>query len=222
MNAEERGSEGTCEWVRSKRSLHSRLFAAFQKWGSAKYAPHVHERKQRLFRDLSGDVLEIGAGTGVNFDYFPKGLRWVGLDPNPHMHRHLRTRAESLGMNELDLRLGVSESIPLPDASVDHVVATLVLCSVHDLERSVSEILRVLRPGGTFRFLEHVAAPSGTSLRKRQRFFRRPWMFVGDGCQPDRETLDAVENAGFSSVDAEAFSLPFPLVSPHVMGIARK
>ena len=222
MNADESGSDRTLEWVRSKRSFRSRLFAAFQRWGSAKYAPHVHERKQRLFSDLSGDVLEIGAGTGVNFEYFPGGVRWTGLDPNPHMHRQLRTRAESMGIHDLDLRLGVSESIPLPDASVDHVVATLVLCSVHDLERSVSEILRVLRAGGTFRFLEHVAAPRGTGLCRRQRFFRRPWMFVGDGCRPDRETLPAIQSAGFASVDAESFSLPFPLVSPHAMGVARK
>jgi ubiquinone/menaquinone biosynthesis C-methylase UbiE len=120
------------------------------------------------------------------------------------------------------LRTGSAERIEAPDASVDAVVATLVLCSVDDLGRTLREVQRVLKPGGTFAFVEHVAAPRGTRLRRAQALIRPVWRIVADGCTPDRETWVALEGAGFETLAYDCFRMPSPvgLLSPGIAGKA--
>jgi ubiquinone/menaquinone biosynthesis C-methylase UbiE len=142
------------------------------------------------------------------------------------MHRYLLHEARKRGL-EVELCQGTAERIDLPDESADAVVSTLVLCSVGDQTRALREILRVLKPGGRFIFLEHVAAPRGTTRRRVQRAMRpimRPIMrALADGCHPDRETWKAIEQAGFSSVQVEHYDLSGPgFVAPHIAGIAIK
>ena len=211
--------EPHCGCIRT--GLGKRLFAAFQKWGSAKYAPLVHERKRRLLESVSGTVLEIGAGTGTNFEYFPKDVRWIGVEPNAHMQRHLRTRAASLGMEQLDLRSGVAERLPADDASVDTVVSTLVLCSVRDQDRALAEIRRVLKPGGELLFMEHVRADDPKRARWQDRL-ERPWRVVAMGCHPNRSTLERIQAAGFDVQDLRRGELPKspPIVRPLIAGRA--
>jgi SAM-dependent methyltransferase len=117
----------------------------------------LRPHKQRLFRDLPASVLELGSGVGANLRYLPAGSRLVAVEPNPAMHGPLRARAARAGI-ELDLHPTVAERIDLPDESVDAVISSLVLCTVPDPAGAVSEVLRVLRPGGRYAFLEHVAA----------------------------------------------------------------
>ena len=118
---------------------------------------------------------------------------------------------------------GRAGALPFPDASIDVVISTLVLCSVGpELNASLAEIHRVLRPGGRFLFLEHVAAPAGSLLRRVQRWVRPVWRGIADGCRPDQETGQAIEKTGFSRVEMERFRLQLPLVSPHVSGVAYK
>lgn len=177
------------------------------------------DRKRGLLGGLSGTVVEIGAGAGPNARYLARGTRWVAVEPNVHFHRHLREAADAHG---LDLRIvgGVAERLPLMDGEADAVISTLVLCSVDSVASSLAEIRRVLTPGGRFVFIEHVAAREGSALRRLQRWFRAPWGVVADGCRPDRETLEAIEEAGFASVEAERFRLRAGLVAPHVAGVA--
>ncbi|MBI3950725.1 MAG: class I SAM-dependent methyltransferase [Acidobacteria bacterium] len=203
---------GAAGW--SKR-FHAWLLAK----GSAKYQRVVADRKRRLFADVRGDVLEIGPGTGVNLAYYQRDIRWIGIEPNPFMHAYFKEEAQRLGLN-VDLRLGAAERLEAEDHSVDVVVSTLVLCSVPDLAGALQEILRVLKPGGRFLFMEHVAAPRGTRLRRIQRCIQPVWKVLGDGCHPDRETWAAIENAGFESVKIEHFPVPFPIIGPHIMGEA--
>jgi ubiquinone/menaquinone biosynthesis C-methylase UbiE len=179
------------------------------------------ERKRALFAGLAGDVLEIGPGTGANLPFLPAGVRWVGVEPNPYMRRYLRRKAEQLGL-AADLRAGSAERLDVPDGSVDTVICTLVLCSVHDVAGALREVQRVLRPGGRFVFIEHVAAPAGTRLRTVQRLVRPLWRFIADGCTPDRETWVALERAGFASVRYQRFRMdvPLPFVSPAIAGTA--
>jgi ubiquinone/menaquinone biosynthesis C-methylase UbiE len=125
-------------------------------------------RKSELIGALRGTVLEIGAGRGRNFGYFRSGVDWIGLEPNQRQHRHLARRAAGYGYHR-PILAAPAERIPLPDASVDAVLATVVLCSVADQGRVLAEIQRVLRPGGAFVFFEHVAAPAGTRLRRVQQ-----------------------------------------------------
>jgi SAM-dependent methyltransferase len=146
--------------IPKRAGWYQRLFA----WGMARsstaHSALVAEHKRALLSSLQGDVLEIGPGTGPNLAYYAPGIRWIGVEPNPHMHPYLRREAERLGLT-VDLRTGTAERLIAADASVDAVVSTLVLCSVADLPGTLREIRRVLRPGGPFVFIEHVAARCG-------------------------------------------------------------
>ena len=184
----------------------------------------LREYRKSLFADLSGTVLEIGPGTGDNFAYYPAGITWIGIEPNTYMSRYLTKKAQEFGF-KVDLRTGFAEKIDAPDSSVDTVVCTHVLCSVNDPPGAISEVLRVLKPGGKLLFLEHVAAEKGTVLRIVQRFIRPFWKIVADGCCPDRETVSLLEKSGFDKVTSEKFRMkPVSIcpVSPHVYGIAVK
>lgn len=207
--------------------LRRRAMAAMYDRTMAEHEAFVTDRKRELFRNLSGTVLELGPGTGVNLEYLPKeagAVRWIGVEPSPYMRAKLAERARRVGIatdvRDLDEEAG---RLPADDASVDVVVSTLVLCSVPDLAGTLREIRRVLKPGGRFVFLEHVAAPPGTWTRRFQRLLRPLWQFLADGCHPDRETEAAVRAAGFAGVEVERFRLEdkaAALVAPHVAGVA--
>ncbi|MEO7650963.1 MAG: methyltransferase domain-containing protein [Bryobacteraceae bacterium] len=203
-------------------SIRQRLFAWILTRCGRKLEPHLAQRKTQLLQSIAGAVLEIGPGTGANFPYFDRHrVQWIGIEPNPFMHPRLREQAAGVGI-EIELRSGTAENIPAPDGSVDAVVSTLVLCSVTDPDRVLSEVRRVLKPGGKFVFIEHVAAPGGTVERRLQRWVRPLWRQLGDGCHPDRETADAIERSGFQEVSIERFTVPFPVVGPHIAGVAVK
>ena len=189
---------------------------------NVRYELSVAGRKQTLFSGIQGSVLEIGPGTGVNLVYLPVGIRWIGIEPNTYMHRYLRELGSKLGMN-LDIRVGAAERLPVPDQSMDVVISTQVLCSVSNPGEALREIERVLKPGGRFLFLEQVAAAPGTSLRRWQRLVRPVSLLLGDGCHPDRETWNDIEQAGFALIQLEHFEVSAALWSrPHIAGVAIK
>ncbi|MFM1768994.1 MAG: hypothetical protein RJA22_1523 [Verrucomicrobiota bacterium] len=175
--------------------------------------------RQRLLAGARGRVLEIGPGAGANFAWLPHDIEWVGLEPNPFLHPVLRRAAADHGIQPT-LLTGRAEAIPLPDASVDFVAATLVLCSVPDVARALAEIRRVLRPGGRFVFLEHVAAPAGTPLRRLQNLGTPLTRCLGDGCHLNRETWRTLAQAGFADLAIEHLRLPLRLNAPHIAGVA--
>ncbi|MBI3933098.1 MAG: class I SAM-dependent methyltransferase [Acidobacteria bacterium] len=186
-----------------------------------RYERMVAERKRALFANLSGDILEIGPGAGPNLGYYPTDCRWIGVEPNPFMHPYLCQAAERAGLR-IEIRTLVAEELPAENQSMDAVVSTLVLCSVNDPAQVLREVHRVLKPGGRFVFLEHVAAPDGTRLRKVQRIIRPVWKYIADGCCPDRETGLAIERAGFADVRYEQFRLPLGPVGTQIAGWAVK
>ncbi len=202
--------------------LYQRFFARLLALGDGEQEALYGARKDALFAGLEGAVLEIGPGTGVNFAHYPPGLRWIGAEPNPHMHPYLRKKAAACGV-EIDLRAASIEKLDLEDESVDAVVSTLVLCSVADVEKALAEIRRLLRPGGRFLFIEHVAAPRGTPRRCAQRLVKPLWRPLADGCRPDRETGRLIRAAGFAEVEMERFrpdGLAFTPITPHIIGTA--
>jgi len=201
--------------------LHNRFLAWFMAREGGKYSALVEGRKRHLLGTLTGTLIEIGSGTGPNLRFFPRELRVVGIEPNPFMHRHFleEARAEN---RSVELIQGVAEFLPFQDESVDAVLSTLVLCSVAEMDRVLGEILRVLKPGGKFLFVEHVAAMEGSWLRRVQRCIRPAWRKIGDGCEPDRTTEEDLLKAGFQKVSFDRFALPLPIVSPHIAGVAEK
>lgn len=185
------------------------------------HAKRMDARRRALIEPLRGRVLEIGPGSGTNLELFHPSVEWVGAEPSAAMRALLLQEGARQG-RALELLDDPAEALSLPDASVDAVVGTLVLCSVRDPRAALAEVRRVLRPGGAFVFIEHVAAPRGTLLRRVQRTLRAPWAFCGGGCHPDRESWRDVEQAGFASVEIEHFRLPVPVVAPHMAGTARR
>ena len=189
--------------------------------GGGGYEKLLGPRKSHLLGGLTGTLVEIGPGTGPNLRYLPPSLRVVGVEPNPFMHSHFVKEARAANRS-VDLVQGVAESLPFPDGSIDAVLSTLVLCSVGRMEQVLGEVLRILKPGGKFLFVEHVAAREGSWLRRIQRLVRPVWRMIGDGCEPDRTMEDALLRAGFRKVTFDRFAVPLPVVSPHIAGIAEK
>lgn len=186
------------------------------------YEPRIAPRKQALFGGLRGKVVEIGPGTGPNLKYFDPSIEYMGIDPNVFMHPYLVREANRLGMSQVQMLEGTAAQIPLPDGSVDAVVGTLVLCSVPHQAEVLAEVRRVLKPGGRYYFIEHVAAESLTWTSFVQRLIKPLWCCCADGCHVDRKSWEAIEVAGFAEVEMERFRLDFPVVAPHIMGSARR
>lgn len=204
--------------------LYQRFFAALMAHADSEQDRLYGDRKRVLFSDLKGTVLEIGPGSGINLPYYPAGIRWIGVEPNPHMHRYIHEQAESLNL-DVTVLSATAETMAIDAESVDTVVSTLVLCSVPDVSATLAEIQHVLKPGGRFYFIEHIAAPEGTLLHKAQRGIRPLWKLLADGCHPDRATDHLLEAAGFSEIRYEHFDIhaaPVPITRPHIIGIATR
>lgn len=180
------------------------------------------DHRRALVGDASGDVLEIGAGTGRNFAHYTRATRVVALEPEAEMRRRAHPRAARARV-PIEVVEGDALHLRFDDESFDTVVACLVLCTIPDADRALAEARRVLRPGGTLRFYEHVRAADPRLARWLDRLCR-PWSWYGGGCRPNRATVERITAAGFVADDVRAITLDAAprLVRPHVLGTARK
>lgn len=201
-----------------EREMRDALQCFFLSRFSRRYTTLTWRRKLQLFQGVHGQMLEIGAGTGVNFEFIPAGVHWTGVDPNPRSLRYIGKAANRTG-HEFEFRQASAGALPFPEASFDYVACTLTLCSVEDPVQVLEEIRRVLRPGGEFLFMEHVAAAAGSPLLRRQRLLRPVFRCLA-GCTPDRDTGSLLRAAHFSALEMEQFELSVPVVSPHICGRA--
>jgi ubiquinone/menaquinone biosynthesis C-methylase UbiE len=171
---------------------------------------YARDIRTRVAGGATGRVLEIGAGTGFNFPYYSPEASVVATEPDPEMLRRAEPRAREHG---IELGAGPAERLPFPDASFDTVVSTGVLCAVDDPVRALSEVRRVLRPGGTIRFSEHVKADG---LRRAMQRTLDPIHHRVFRCHIGRDTLQAMRGAGFELEEVER------LRHADVIGVARK
>jgi len=180
-------------------------------------------RKRRLFAQLPPVVVELGSGAGANFRYLAPGSKLIAIEPNPHMHPYLARNAKRRQI-ELEIRGLAGDGLDLPDQSADAILCSLVLCTVTDPDRVLAEILRVLRPGGRFVCMEHVAAPAKSFIGRLQRLVFRPWRWFFEGCHTHRDTERTLRSAGFASVAIEAFTLEslFLPVRPQIAAVCVK
>jgi ubiquinone/menaquinone biosynthesis C-methylase UbiE len=180
----------------------------------------LRERRKSLLARAEGRTLEIGAGTGINLELYPDSVsELVLIEPDEHMRRQLEKKA---GPRDAEVVGAGAERLPFPDASFDTAVATLVLCTIPDPHAALSEISRVLKPGGRLLFLEHVRSSDPNRARWQDRL-ERPWGWFGRGCHPNRDTVGTIEASRFAIVDSEPDSMPKapPIVEPMVTGEAR-
>ena len=156
-------------------------------------------RKRAVIGEMTGTIVELGPGTGANMRYYGDGVHVVAIEPNPHMHDRLRAAAERHGV-DLEIRTVHGESVDVDDDSADAVVGTLLLCGVEDPTTVVAEAHRVLRPGGTYFFVEHVAAPEASATRRVQSVLRRPHRWLFNGCRTDQDTGAILRSGPFDEV----------------------
>jgi SAM-dependent methyltransferase len=175
-----------------------------------------------LLGDAAGDVLEIGAGTGLNLRHYGAGVRSLTLtEPDPSMFRRLEHGVARAGRAATVLR-APAEDLPFDDDAFDTVVSTLVLCGVDDQPRVAREVKRVLRPGGRFLFAEHVRSGSPRTARLQDRW---NWLNrLTAGCECNRPTQQTLERTGFAMDTITLGELPKapPFARPLVVGTARR
>lgn len=165
--------------------------------------------RAELLQDVSGAVLELGAGTGANLPHYPADLERLTLcEPDPGMASQLRAKLPTRSAFPIEVSAAPGERLPAPDASQDVVVATLVLCTVEDLDRALLEVRRVLKSGGRFLFLEHVADEDHALRHAVQRVATPVWKRIAGGCCLDRRTGDRIRAAGFDVTRMEKRSMP--------------
>jgi ubiquinone/menaquinone biosynthesis C-methylase UbiE len=185
------------------------------------------DHRRELLAGMAGRVVEVGAGHGLNFAHYPSAVEEVvAVEPEPHL-RGLAERAASTAPVPVRVLDGVADALPLPDASVDAGVASLVLCTVPDQPRALAELRRVIRPSGELRFYEHVLSAK-PGIARLQRIMERSglWPLVGGGCHPARHTAAAIEAAGFELESMRRFDfrpvLVEIVVEPRILGTARR
>ncbi|KAK7076875.1 Methyltransferase domain [Halocaridina rubra] len=178
-------------------------------------------------------ILEVGAGVGTNFKFYPDGSRLVVVDPNPYFKKYFDENMSKFKIKLEDVIIARGEDMDVVKTnSVDAVVVSLVLCSVDDVRAILNQIKRVLVPGGKFYFLEHVREWDTKKYRHRQIIqnvltWSRLWPFLFEGCCMDRDPLPIIRECEFASVEAEYLYAPIVykamnFVSPHLIGAATK
>ena len=194
------------------------------RWFAATYDLLNRGVERRVFGPLrlwvvgeaTGNVLEIGAGTGASFPYYQHVQQLTVVEPDPHMLARAERRAAVLGL-DAELRQAPAEELPFPDQTFDAVVCTLVLCSVGDPRRVLAEVRRTLKPRGTLRFIEHVRADG--RLGRIQDFIAPCWQRLAAGCHLNRRTMQTIQESGFRLDRIERVNLRVGI--PLFAGIAR-
>lgn len=182
----------------------------------------LRELRSRALAPARGEVLEIGAGTGLNLAEYPREgvTRLVCTEPSPAMARQIAAKAGQAPAAPEVVKAPAAR-LPFPDDSFDTVVGTLVFCEVPDQAAALAEIARVLRPGGSFCFLEHVRSDE-PGLARRQDRWAPAWKLVSGGCNCNRDTLAAIEGSELEVAEVEQARLPKApsLVRPLILGRA--
>lgn len=219
---------GLWKWTNQK------WFPYFLEWFSVTYNEQLASKKRELFSNLqefegpSGklSLLEVGCGTGTNFKFYPPGCRVTCIDPNPNFEKFLvKSIAKNRHVQFEHFVVAAGENMhTVADGSMDVVVCTLVLCSVKNQEQFLREVYRVLRPGGAFYFLEHVAAEPSTWNYFWQQVLKPTWCILFDGCDLTRESWKTLERASFSKLKLQHLQVPVSLqvMAPHIYGYAVK
>jgi len=156
--------------------------------------------REKIVPEAHGRVVEIGVGTGMNFPYYRDIESLHGIEPDPHMLRRARARADRLRL-PVELTQAGAEALPYDDASFDTAVVTWVLCTIPDAEAAVREVARVLRPGGRMLFVEHVRSRY-TLAGRVQDALTPAWSKLSGGCRLNRDSVDLIRSAAFGNVEA--------------------
>jgi ubiquinone/menaquinone biosynthesis C-methylase UbiE len=200
-------------WGRAFAALYDRGLKATEEGG-------LRQMRRELLSQARGRTVDLGAGTGVNHGLFPEAVNeLVMVEPDPHMLKQLRVKAE--GRGGVEILEASAQELPFADDSFDTAVFTLVLCTVPDPAAALREAARVLRPGGKLLFIEHVRGDEA-GLAGWQDRLEKPWRFLADGCHCNRDTVAMIEASPLRIERVDQGQLPKapPIVRPLVSGSA--
>jgi ubiquinone/menaquinone biosynthesis C-methylase UbiE len=165
--------------------------------------------RSRYVSQATGRVLEIGIGSGLNLPHYADEVESItGLDPAAELTAIARTRADDASA-PVDLLQVSGEEIPADDASYDTLVCTWTLCSIPDVTAALKEMHRVVKPGGSFFFIEHGLSPD-REVQTWQRRLEPIWKIIGGGCHLTRKADDLIQDAGFLVPELESGYQPGP------------
>jgi len=206
--------------------VHHPVFARiYQRFAAAAMEKGERDHRVEMLAGLTGRVIEVGAGHGLNFALYPETVtEVVAVEPEAVLRRGAEQQAQEapVPVRVVD---GLADALPAEDASFDAGVASLVLCSVPDQRSALAELYRVIRPGGELRFYEHVVARSARFARA-QHIVDPVWTRIAGGCHLDRDTAAAIEAARFSVESIRRFSFHVSLLdrlaAPQIVGVARR
>ena len=210
----------------AERSLRGRIFAAgYDRMGAGVEMAGLGAHRVALLAGAAGRVLEIGAGTGRNLKYYGDAVASLTVsepEPEPAMARRLVRRIGEQP-SRVEFVLAPCEELPFADGSFDVVVSTLVLCTVEDQAKALAEICGVLEPGGELLFIEHVRSDR-PKLARWQNRLNGVNRLVAQGCNCNRDTVEAIRAAGFTieKLDRDELKKVPPTVRPLVIGGARR
>lgn len=201
--------------------LSSRLYDRFMR--------HCEEAslqgwRRELLADAEGTVVEVGAGTGANIEFYPQAVdRVILTEPDPYMRAQLGGRLEQMDTDRFVVDEHPVEQLEVQPGSVDTVVVTLVLCSVQDPLEALEAMYEVLRPGGALIFMEHVAAQR-RGRHRMQRMIEPVWKLCAGNCHLTRRSGELIPRAGFQieRLDREEIDTFVPILRPAVRGVARR
>jgi ubiquinone/menaquinone biosynthesis C-methylase UbiE len=209
----------------SSQQVRHPVFARFYaRLSTGMESAGVGRQRELMLAGLTGSVLEVGAGNGLNFSHYPATVTSVlAVEPEQHL-RMLAERNAAQAAVPITVAAGSAEQLPAEDASFDAVVASLMLCSVADQAVALAQMHRVLRPGGELRFMEHVSAQSPGHRRIQRALDATVWPRCFGGCHASRDTVAAIAAAGFSVTELTRYRLPESRLpwptTPHARGVA--
>ncbi len=166
----------------------------------------LQQYRQQLLKDVSGEILEIGFGTGLNLPHYPKEIEKITtIDPNPGMKKLARSRIAASNIT-VDYQVLNGESLPMENASFDCVVCTWTLCSIPQADKAIAEVYRLLKPGGKFFFIEH-GLSNDDQIQFWQNCLTPLQKIIADGCRLNRNITIMIEQK-FDNVQIEQFYAP--------------
>lgn len=168
--------------------------------------PYIKEGRKNLLRNVNGEVLEIGFGTGLNLPHYPSSVtKLTIIDKNPGMNKKAQERILASKIN-VENKIINGEELPFDDESFDSVVSTFTLCSIKAIDKSLKEIYRTLKPDGKFFFQEHGLAndPKIRNWQNRINPFQKMW---ADGCNLNRDIKLLIEQNGFHIIEFKNYFL---------------
>ena len=208
--------------VRVRHPVFARLYAAASPRVERKGAA---EHRAETLAGLSGRVIEIGAGNGLNFAHYPPAVtEVVAVEPEPYLRAAAEAAAAAAAATtRVTVIDGVADALPADDEAFDAAVASLVLCTVPDQARALAELRRVVRAGGELRFYEHVVGTGRVGAVQRALDATRVWPAFTGGCHGARDTQAAIAASGWTIECVRRFAFKAgPVALPHIIGAARR